>query len=73
MEDILGSDLLGLPTLGVVIFEFLLVFRLLGGIVDTLLDGAVGVKVVKVGRDFAGRGSPPLACSSGVTGELREC
>lgn len=72
MERILGSDLLGLPSLGVVFLEFLLVFMLLGGIEDTLLNGTVRIEVVKVGGDFASRRSPPLAGSSGVTGKLRE-
>ena len=48
MERILGSDLLGLPSLGVVFLEFLLVFMLLGGIEDTLLNGTVRIEVVKV-------------------------
>lgn len=75
-KDLLGSDLLGFPALGTAnvligITAVKVVIRLLGGIIDTLLYGAVGVEVVKVGCDLTGRWSPPLALRSSVTCELR--
>jgi hypothetical protein len=69
-EDLLGSDLLGFPALGNLLLD-IIVIGLLGSIVNALLYASIGVEVVKVGSDLAGRWSPPLTLRSGLARELR--
>lgn len=70
MRYLLGGDLLGLPALRHLLLD-ILVLGLLGSIIDALLYASIGVEVIKVRSDLAGRWSPPLTLRSGLACELR--